>query len=260
MRFSPRADASGAALAAGTGRFWRIDTDGKVTLLDTLGPANGIEVSPDEKRIYVGASRSIWIYDLSPQGTVSNKRLLIAFPDFGTDGMRCDIDGNLYIARIGKGVIAIAVAEGMSALVANVRYRQGQRRCQSALNAQIPGVEGGSGQGGRCRIHAGLLHHDDDGPEFEAGAPRSRQLRDDLPQGIGRIVEGGSGHRDVRGAARGFVAGGAGEEVGVSAESRGALFLLETLSRRQVRPFDRLVSRQVTRLEECQRLPIGHNP
>ena len=34
---------------AKTGRFWRIDTDGKVTLLDSLGTANGIDISPDEK-------------------------------------------------------------------------------------------------------------------------------------------------------------------------------------------------------------------
>ena len=98
--------ASDPNFKAGTGRFWRVDTDGKVTLLDTPGPANGIEVSPDGNSIYVAAARTVWVYDLSPQGTVSNKRLLIEFPDFGTDGMRCDVDGNLYVARIGKGVVA----------------------------------------------------------------------------------------------------------------------------------------------------------
>lgn len=104
--------ASDPNFRAGTGRFWRIDSDGKVTLLDTLGPANGIEVSPDENKIYVAAARTVWIYDLSPQGTVSNKRKLIEFPDFGTDGMRCDVDGNLYVARIGKGVVAKVSPEG----------------------------------------------------------------------------------------------------------------------------------------------------
>lgn len=98
--------ASDPNFKAGTGRFWRIDKGGVVTLLDSLGPANGIEVSPDEKKIYVAAARTIWMYDLSPAGTVSNKQQLIEFPDFGTDGMRCDVDGNIYIARIGKGVVA----------------------------------------------------------------------------------------------------------------------------------------------------------
>jgi gluconolactonase len=89
-----------------TGRFWRIDTDGKVTLLDSLGTANGIEVSPDEKTLYVNAGREIWAYDLSEAGEVSNKRRLIEFPDFGVDGMRCDVKGNIYIARFGKGTVA----------------------------------------------------------------------------------------------------------------------------------------------------------
>jgi sugar lactone lactonase YvrE len=91
---------------AKTGRFWRVDTDGKVTLLDSLGTANGIEVSPDEKILYVNAGREIWAYDLSEAGEVSNKRRLIEFPDFGVDGMRCDVKGNIYIARFGKGTVA----------------------------------------------------------------------------------------------------------------------------------------------------------
>jgi gluconolactonase len=96
----------------GTGRIWRIDTNGKFTLLDSLGTANGIEVSPDEKTLYVNASRKLWAYNLSPAGAVSNRRLLIEFPDFGMDGMRSDIKGNLYIARFGKGVIAMVSPEG----------------------------------------------------------------------------------------------------------------------------------------------------
>jgi sugar lactone lactonase YvrE len=94
---------------AGTGRIWRIDTDGKMSLLeDNMGTTNGIEVSPDEKTLYVNESvqRKVWAYDLSDSGTVSNKRLLIEFPDFGMDGMRCDVEGNLYVTRHGKGTVA----------------------------------------------------------------------------------------------------------------------------------------------------------
>ena len=100
---------------AGTGRIWRIDTDGKTTVLeDSMGTTNGIEVSPDEKTLYVNESvqRKVWAYDLSSGGSVSNKRLLIEFPDFGMDGMRCDIAGNLYIARHGKGVVAKISSKG----------------------------------------------------------------------------------------------------------------------------------------------------
>lgn len=90
-----------------TGRVWRIDTDGNVTLLDSLSTiANGIDVSPDEKKLYVGTGKKVFSYDLSTNGELSNKKLFIEFPDFSTDGMRCDAKGNLYIARIGKGVVA----------------------------------------------------------------------------------------------------------------------------------------------------------
>ena len=43
---------------------------------------------------------------------MSNKRVLIAFTDFGMDGMRCDINGNLYIARFGKGTVVKVSPEG----------------------------------------------------------------------------------------------------------------------------------------------------
>jgi sugar lactone lactonase YvrE len=95
--------------SASTGQIWRVDTDGNVTLLEAdMGTTNGIEVSPDEKLLYVNesAQRNVWAYDLSPEGEISNKRLLIQFPDFNMDGMRCDIEGNLYITRHGKGTVA----------------------------------------------------------------------------------------------------------------------------------------------------------
>lgn len=95
--------------AESTGQIWRVDTDGTVTLLETdMGTTNGIEVSPDENILYVNesAQRNIWAYDLSPEGEISNKRLLIQFPDFNMDGMRCDVEGNLYVTRHGKGTVA----------------------------------------------------------------------------------------------------------------------------------------------------------
>ena len=100
---------------AGTGRIWRINTNGTTTLLeDSMGTTNGIEVSPDEKILYVNESvqRKVWAYDLSASGAISNKRLLISFPDFGMDGMRCDVDGNLYVARYGKGTVAKVSPKG----------------------------------------------------------------------------------------------------------------------------------------------------
>ena len=97
------------------GRIWRIDTDGSFTLLeDNMGTTNGIEVSPDNKTLYVNESvqRNVWAYDLSPEGNISNKRLLIKFDDHGMDGMRTDTEGNLYITRHGKGTVAKISPQG----------------------------------------------------------------------------------------------------------------------------------------------------
>ena len=97
------------------GRIYRIGNDGKFVLLeDGMGTTNGIEISPDERRLYVNESiqRSIWVYDLSAQGEISNKRLFFQFQDFGLDGMRCDIQGNLFVTRYGKGVVAMLSSKG----------------------------------------------------------------------------------------------------------------------------------------------------
>lgn len=98
-----------------TGNIWRIDANGTVTLLEEkMGTTNGIEVGPNENLLYVNESvqRVVWVYDLSPDGKISNKREFITFPDFGMDGMRCDVKGNLYITRHGKGTVAMVSPEG----------------------------------------------------------------------------------------------------------------------------------------------------
>ncbi|HEX8404924.1 MAG TPA: SMP-30/gluconolactonase/LRE family protein [Duganella sp.] len=91
-----------------TGRVWRIGRDGAVSLAaDKLGTANGIEVSPDGRTLYVNESvqRTVWAFTIGANGALSDKRLLKRFDDFGLDGMRSDVDGNLYITRHGKGTV-----------------------------------------------------------------------------------------------------------------------------------------------------------
>jgi sugar lactone lactonase YvrE len=98
-----------------TGKLWRIDKGGKAVLLDDkMGTANGIELSPDEKILYVNESvqRKIWAFDVDAKGDISNKRLFAEFSDFGFDGMKCDRQGNLYVTRYGKGVIAVLSPQG----------------------------------------------------------------------------------------------------------------------------------------------------
>lgn len=97
------------------GRIWRIGLDGEVSLMeDHMGTTNGIEVSTDNKTLYVNESvqRKVWAYDLTENGNISNKRLFHTFNDFGMDGMRCDVKGNLYIARYDKGTVAVLSPSG----------------------------------------------------------------------------------------------------------------------------------------------------
>ena len=98
-----------------TGQLWRIDVDGTATRLVTdMGTTNGIEVSPDEKTLYVNESkqRNLWAFTIRADKSIFDKRLIKQFPDHGFDGMRCDVDGNLYITRYGKGVVAKVSPDG----------------------------------------------------------------------------------------------------------------------------------------------------
>jgi sugar lactone lactonase YvrE len=98
-----------------SGNLWRISPDGKTTCLESnMGTTNGIEVSPDEKILYVAESvqRNIWAYDINSKGDISNKRLLINFSADSSDGMKCDIRGNLYLTRQGRGCIAMISPQG----------------------------------------------------------------------------------------------------------------------------------------------------
>lgn len=91
-----------------TGQIWKIGRDGKaVRVAKDMGTTNGIEVSPDGKTLYVNESvqRNTWAFDIDKEGGLANKRLVKKFDDHGFDGMRCDVDGNLYITRYGKGTV-----------------------------------------------------------------------------------------------------------------------------------------------------------
>jgi sugar lactone lactonase YvrE len=99
----------------GTGKLWRIEVDGRSLLLkENMGTTNGIALSPSEKILYVNesAQRKIWMFDVNAKGEVSNQTLFASFDDFGLDGMKCDLEGNLYVTRHGKGTVVIFSPKG----------------------------------------------------------------------------------------------------------------------------------------------------
>jgi sugar lactone lactonase YvrE len=102
------------------GQIWRIakSPDGHVlgermSAERRMGTTNGIDLSPDGKTLYVGESdtREIWSYRIDGSRLLS-PRLVKRFGDFGIDGLRTDTAGNLFVARILKGTIAVLTPEG----------------------------------------------------------------------------------------------------------------------------------------------------
>ncbi|KAJ2470209.1 hypothetical protein GGI02_000224 [Coemansia sp. RSA 2322] len=115
MRFSPDS-------VVGDGDLWTCDAKGTATKLGSFYRTNGIEVSPDERTLYLSeatnragkvVSNVIHAFDLdSSSGTIANGRVLVDFAlldnsaSYDVDGMRVDVNGNLYVCRWGAGTIA----------------------------------------------------------------------------------------------------------------------------------------------------------
>jgi gluconolactonase len=77
-------------------------TTGAISIVeaDVLGP-NGLCFSPDELILYLVESRTsprrIWAYDLAEGGKrLTRKRLFLDAGPGTPDGIRCDVDGNIW--------------------------------------------------------------------------------------------------------------------------------------------------------------------
>jgi gluconolactonase len=148
---------------------YRVDgASGAVTVVaDGINAPNGLCFSPDESKLYIVESRSdprrILVYDLIGNGDrIANGRVLMdAGPDGTPDGMRCDIDGNLWCGwgmseeldgvRIfnpaGEPIGHIALPERCANLCFGGRYRNRLFMAAShslyALYVNAQGVAGG---------------------------------------------------------------------------------------------------------------------
>jgi sugar lactone lactonase YvrE len=112
--------ASDPSWRRGDGQVWRItrgpDGTGHGEVMSSerkMGTTNGIDLSPDEKTLYVDESvtREIWAYRLDGE-KLTAPRLVKKFGDFSLDGLRTDIDGQLLVARILNGTVAVLSPDG----------------------------------------------------------------------------------------------------------------------------------------------------
>jgi len=71
---------------------------------------NGVALSPDGRTLYVANTdeKNIRAYDVDAAGKTSNERIAIANLGGGPDGMRVDVNGNLYIATRGVEIYSPA--------------------------------------------------------------------------------------------------------------------------------------------------------
>lgn len=108
-------DPSPTAADAPVGAVYRLARDGTVArLAEAISFPNGLAVSPDQTRLYVAesATNRLLAWDLSPDGTATNRRVVAEFPDPTLDGMMFDEYGRLWIARWTHGTVDIVSQEG----------------------------------------------------------------------------------------------------------------------------------------------------
>jgi gluconolactonase len=118
-----------------TGRVYRLAPDGRLDLLLNNVPSpNGVVLSPDERVLFVAATRGncVWRAPLMPDGSVAKVgQFFTSYGPSGPDGLAMDEEGRLLIANPGLGyvwvlnhraepVIVLRSVEGMS--LTNLAY------------------------------------------------------------------------------------------------------------------------------------------
>ncbi|MEA2891038.1 MAG: hypothetical protein QOI05_1831 [Bradyrhizobium sp.] len=112
----------------GIGQIWRItrgpDGRGRGAIMSStrvMGITNGIDLSPDNKTLYVSESRfnrphpprpaGIWAYRIDG-AALADPRPIAEFPDGDVDGLRVDTDGRILVARPDHGTVALVTPDG----------------------------------------------------------------------------------------------------------------------------------------------------
>jgi gluconolactonase len=118
-----------------TGRVYRLDGEGRLDpLLQTVPSPNGLVLSPDERFLFVSATRdnAVWRGRLTDDGNVTKVGRYFAMNGpAGPDGLAMDEAGRLVVANAGRGVVwvldhhaepVIALHSPTGDLVTNITY------------------------------------------------------------------------------------------------------------------------------------------
>ncbi|OWY08859.1 gluconolactonase [Thioclava sp. F34-6] len=78
-------------------------------ILNTVPSPNGLAFSPDEKILYVAATRgnAIWRVPVLPHGSINKVGIFVQLSGglAGPDGVAVDASGNLFVAHAGLGIV-----------------------------------------------------------------------------------------------------------------------------------------------------------
>src|SRR4051812_11812425 len=103
----------------GRGRIWRItrepDGTGRATVMRSdrpMGRTNGLDLSPDGGTLFVGESNTfeLWAYRIEGGRLVAPRRVRKFSADL--DGLRTNVDGEIYAARVDSGTVDILKPDG----------------------------------------------------------------------------------------------------------------------------------------------------
>ena len=102
---------------------YRLDPDGKLILLvDDFDGPNGLAFSPDEKVLYIDDSRQkhVRVFDVTNDGILTNGRIFINMAseiDGVPDGMKVDVEGNLYVTGPGGTWVISPTGEHLGTII-----------------------------------------------------------------------------------------------------------------------------------------------
>jgi len=112
---------------------YRLDPNSReaTVVVSNLSRPNGICFSPDEKRLYLvdtgeakhpADPRPIWVYDVENGVRLKNGRVFANMAPGYSDGIRCDVDGNLWSAAgwAGEGFNGVHVFAPDGALIGKI--------------------------------------------------------------------------------------------------------------------------------------------
>ena len=111
--------------------------DGTVHLIDSdpLGHgANGLAFSPDERYLYVGAGPTIFRYEPQPDGTLTNRQVLVDMSregaPGGVDGMKVNRNGDIF--TVGPRGVWVVTPDGrhIGTITFPSRDQSRVRRCR----------------------------------------------------------------------------------------------------------------------------------